>query len=313
MIESMQKRGSPMNAHRIATRYFESFRRERNIPAEGSSGYVSEDASAAPAGVPDAVVTTAVDSAVKKRERKRAQAAEPGAGSGELKNLHATFTPSESRVYSAIYGKSIEKKTPTLRIGLKELRELTGLSDKTVRVAVHSLEKKLSLEVVEPSLGVYGRMFFVPTPEEILRRRTEAGLEIDPTTKRVLEASTAVGTTLATGVSTAVDNAVNINIGTTVSTAVKTAPRDKIDDILSLYEFYTGNKRGARDEEYAENIKHLGTHVVEAALITACLRGKGGVAELAQVEGLLSDLGEGIPEGYLEYLRGAWNTLHGGE
>ena len=74
-----------------------------------------------------------------------------------------------------MYNKSIEKNAPTLRLGLKELRELTGLSDKTVRVAVHSLEKKLALRVVESSLGIYGRKFFVLSPGEVIEERIKVG------------------------------------------------------------------------------------------------------------------------------------------
>ena len=33
MLESMQKRSSPVNAHKVATKYFDDFKRERRIPA----------------------------------------------------------------------------------------------------------------------------------------------------------------------------------------------------------------------------------------------------------------------------------------
>ena len=312
MIESMQKRGSPMSAHRVATRYFESFRRERNIPEEGApSGPLGEAPDGRERGA-DTVVTTAVDSAVKKRERKRPFPAEPGVKSADLKDLDSGFTPSESRVYSAMYNKSIEKRAPTLRLGLKELRELTGLSDKTVRVAVHSLEKKLALKVVESSLGIYGRKFFVLSPGEVIEERIKSGLEIDPTTKKVTGPAAPVETAVVTGINTAVSNAIH----TAVTTAVyddAASSRDKSGDVLSLYEFYTGNKREEKDEGYFERIKHLDPRVIEAALILASLKGKGGVTEFAQVGGVLEDLGEELPEGYLEHLRGAWNALYGGE
>ena len=308
MIESMQKRGSPMSAHRVATRYFESFRRERNIQEE-PAGPVGEAPDGAP-GLADAVVITAVDSAVKKRERKTPSPADQGVKSIELKDLEYNFTPSESRVYGAIYKKSLEKKAPALRLGLKELRELTGLSDKTVRVAVHSLEKKLALRVVESSLGIYGRKFFVLSPGEVLKERLRAGLEIDPTTKKVISPTAPVKTAVDTGINTAVSSAVN----TTVTTAVKDSvakSRGIAADVLSLYEFYTGNKRGDEDEVYFERIKHLDAGVIEAALILVSLEGEGGINELSQVEGVLSDLGKELQAGYLEHLRGAWRSVHG--
>jgi hypothetical protein len=211
-----------------------------------------------------------------------------------------------------MYNKSIEKRAPTLRLGLKELRELTGLSDKTVRVAVHSLEKKLALKVVESSLGIYGRKFFVLSPGGVIEERIKAGLEIDPTTKKVTRPAAPVNIAVDTAINTAVDNAVY----TTVITGVyddAAGAGDKAGDVLSLYEFYTGNKPGEKDELYFERIKDLDPRVIEAALILASLKGKGGVTEWAQVEGVLGDLGEGLPEGYLEHLRGAWNALYGGE
>jgi hypothetical protein len=311
MIESMQKRGSPMSAHRVATRYFESFRRERNIPEEGIPSGPLEEAPDGREGDADTVVTTAVDSAVKKRERKRPSPAELGVKSADLKDLDSGFTPSESRVYSAMYNKSIEKRAPTLRLGLKELRELTGLSDKTVRVAVHSLEKKLALRVVESSLGIYGRKFFVLSPGEVIEERLKSGLEIDPTTKKVTGPAAPANTAVDTAINTTVGNAIH----TTVITAVNddaAGARDKPSDFLSLYEFYTGNKPGEKDEVYFERIKDLDPRVIEAALILVSLKGKGGVAEFAQVGGVLGDLGEELPEGYLEHLRGAWNALYGG-
>ncbi|MGH7848724.1 MAG: hypothetical protein ACREOP_00335, partial [Thermodesulfobacteriota bacterium] len=286
MIESMQKRGSPMSAHRVATRYFDSFRRERNIPEEElAPGPLGETPDGGENGA-DTVVTTAIDSAVKKRERKRPYPAEPGVKAVDLKDLDSGFTPSESRVYSAMYNKSIEKRAPTLRLGLKELRELTGLSDKTVRVAVHTLEKKLALKVVESSLGIYGRKFFILSPGEVIEERIKSGLEIDPTTKKVTGPAAPVNTAIDTAINTAVSNAVH----TTVITAVyddAAGARDKAGGVLSLYEFYTGNKRGDRDEAYFEKIKHLDPRVIEAALILAGLKGKGVVTEFAQVGGVL--------------------------
>ncbi|MCI0481460.1 MAG: hypothetical protein L0213_07715, partial [Candidatus Dadabacteria bacterium] len=311
MIESMEQRGSPLNAHRVATRYFDSFRKERNIHGEADDGDPATETSRAPDTALDTMIITAVDSAVKKGERRKSSPAEPGVQSADLKDLDSGFTPSESRVYSAMYNKSIEKKAPTLRLGLKELKDLTGLSDKTVRVAIHSLEKKLALKVVESSLGIYGRKFSVPTPGEVLEERLRAGLEIDPTTKKVIDPAAPVSTAVDIAVNTAISNAVH----TTVITAVidTMASRNIADDVLSLYEFYTGNKPGGKDEEYFERIKHLNPRVVEAALILTSLKGKGGITEFSQVGGVLEDLEEELPEGYLEPLRGAWNALYGGE
>ncbi len=309
MIESMQQRGSPLNAHRVATRYFDSFRQERNIRGDADEAPPAD--SRATETTADAAITTAVDNAVKKREKKKPPAAEPAIQSADLKDIDDGFTPSESRVYGVMYNKSMEKKAPTLRLGLKELRELTGLSDKTVRVAVHSLEKKLALKVVESSLGIYGRKFYVRSPGEVLQERLRAGLEIDPTTKKVAAPAAPVNTAVDTAINTAVSNAINTAVDTAVSSDAA-GIEDKAGDILSLYEFYTGNKRGEKDKEFFESIRHLDPGVIEAALILAGLKGKGGVTGFAQVGGVLKDLGKELPEGYLEHLRGAWNALYGG-
>jgi hypothetical protein len=305
MIESMQKRGSPLNAHRVATRYFDSFRRERNIPAEAAEDAPPADEPSEVDIASDAAAITAVDSAVKKKERKRPSPAAPGARLVDLKDLDDSFTPSESKVYRAIYGRSVEKKAPALRLGLKELRELTGLSDKTVRVAVHSLEKKLALKVVESSLGIYGRKLRVLSPEEVLRERLEVGVEIDPTTKRVIAGAGPVSTTVNTGINTA--------LNTAVITAVdkeEAVPEGSIGKVSSLYEFYTGNKWGEEDEEYFERVRLLDAGIIETALILISLEGKGGISGFSDLEGVLEDLGTELREGYLEHLRGVWKTLN---
>jgi len=312
MIESMQKRGSPLNAHRVATRYFDSFRKERHIPAGAANDEPAADAASVPEREPKNDLITAVDSAVKINEKRKPQVPGTDPKPADLEELNNTFTPSESKVYGAIYKKSVEQKSPTLRLGLKDLREITGLSDKTVRVAVHSLEKKLSLRVVEPSLGVYGRKFYVPGPGEVLRERRKAGLEIDPTTKRITGQTAAVETAVSSGINTAINNAVD----TAVIIAVNESPeysREQADEILSLYELYSGNERRNEDEEYSECIMHLDVRVIEAALILTGLKGKGGLTELSRIGEVLADLKDELPEGYLEHLRAAWKATRAGE
>jgi len=311
MIESMQKRGSPLNAHRVATRYFDSFRKERNIPAGAEDNESLAAAVPIPDKPPESENVTAVDSTVKNREKKKPPyPSEAGIRSADLKDLEGGFTPSENRVYGAMYKKSVEKKTPTLRFGLKELRELTGLSDKTVRVAIHSLEKKLSLRVIEPSLGIYGRKFYVPGPGEVLRERRRAGLEIDPTTKRVTGSADAVETAVDTSIVTVVSNAVITGIDIAVNKGAHLSG-EKADEVYALYEFYTGSEWSDEDAEYFETIKHLDARVIEAALILTGLKGKGGAAGFSRIGEILGDLNEELPEGYIEHLREAWKALRG--
>lgn len=309
MVESMQKRGSPLNAHRVATRYFDSFRREREIPAEAANDKPEADIFTAPDSNLDTVITTAVDSAVKRKEKKRPSPGGHGAKSAGLEDLDDSFTPSESRVYGAMYNRGIEKKTHTMRIGLKELREMTGLSDKTVRVAVHSLEKKLALRVVESSLGVYGRKFRVLSPEEVFEERLKMGIEIDTTTKKMISGGTPLSTTVTTGVYNALANAVP----TAVNTAVvinRAVSEDNARVAASLYEQYTGNKWDDEDAEYWGKIKHLDLVIIETALILAVLKGEGGVSEFSDLDRVLGDLSTKPQEGYLEHLREVWNGIN---
>ena len=302
MIESMQKRGSPLNAHRVATRYFDSFRKERNIPEDKEP---AAEPVPVPEKEPETSEITAVVSAVKTTEKKKRIPTDTDSKQTDLKDMDEGFTPSESRVYGAMYRKSQEKKAPTLRFGLKELKEITGLSDKTIRVAIHSLEKKLSLKVAEPSLGVYGRKFYIPGPEEVLRERRKAGLEIDPTTKRITGIQTAIDTDVTTVVITPINTAVTTAVGTE-----RVSPEKFHGDVIALYEFYTGSKRSDEDVKYFETIKHLDAGLIEAALILTVLKGKGGKAGFSQIADVLADFQGELPEGYLEHLRDAWKALH---
>ena len=178
MFESMEKRASPVSAHKVATKYFEDFRKERHISQEG------RDITAVDIGVSSAV-STAVGNALKESGRNRAHSKGPLKKKAET-NADSFLSVSENKVYGVMYDERVKRKTDTLRLGLKELKEKTGLSDKTIRVSIHSLEGKKNIRVVEASLGVYGRKFRVLTPEEVSKERKRAGLVVDPTTKKIV-------------------------------------------------------------------------------------------------------------------------------
>lgn len=178
MLESMQKRSSPVNAHKVATKYFDDFKKERQIPTEAPKDSTNTAVDTAKSNA----VITAVDSAVvnskrKPRNKKSAQ--------GKQSGHDPLLSGSENKVYSVMSEECLKRGTNTRRFGLKELKEKTGLSDKTVRVAIHSLEEKRNISVVEPSLGIYGRKFRVLSLKEVEKERAKGGIEIDPTTKKV--------------------------------------------------------------------------------------------------------------------------------
>ena len=304
MIESMQKRGSPVNAHRVATKYFEGFKKERNLPIERGVGDVPASDDTAVATVRGNEVITAVPSAVDRKPRGKAPSGKQTKETEPFEDLDSTLTPSESSVYRAMYGACEGEKTDSARFGLKELRELTGLSDKTVRVAIHSLERKLCIKVLEPSEGIYGRKFLVLGPSEIVAERTKAGLEIDPTTKKILSRGTPV------------NNAVTTGIPTAVSTAVITAVdkegegnRGHREKTRLLYERYTGRKWGKNDEAFYKKIAGYNIGVIEAALIINALKGEGGKDSISDIESVLRELGASIQRVYLEQLREVWESM----
>jgi len=310
MLESMEKRGSPVNAHRVATAYFESFRKDRNIP-EGPAEEEprADEATAVDTGVEN-VEITAVSSAVKKTpgERKTPKVSvKTTAQDGD-----PLLTPSELGVYNAIYKVNEGSDTEGVRIGLKELRELTGLSDKTVRMAVHSLIEKLNIEVLEQSLGVYGRKYKVYGAEEVHRRRLEGGLQVDPVTKKVLVAARLNDTAVSSAVGIPVSNAVSTAVGTTVITAVATAvitPEARVEDIEAVFEKYSGEVLGGEVRAFCRRNAEADPGMIEAAVILASLKGKGGAVSAENVETELQKLGGPLPAGYLESLREIWDSL----
>jgi len=198
MLESMQKRSSPVNAHKVATKYFDDFKKERQIPAvEPEDGRGTTVGTGESSAVTIAVTSSKQQPSLKKEKERK------------IYDVDDLLSKSENKVYSVMCEECTRRKSNTHRFGLKELKERTELSDKTIRVAIHSLEEKMNIRVEEPSLGIYGRMFRIMTRAEVLKGREKAGLKIDPTTKKVIEKTTAVkipvGNAVTTNLPTAVD------------------------------------------------------------------------------------------------------------
>lgn len=276
----MQKRSSPVNAHKVATKYFDDFRKERSISSsEGSP----KDTTAESNALSTAVVTT-VDK--KRQESTSTKIQNRTAGSKILDDSH---TLSESKVYWSMREVCLNKKFPQLRFGLKELKEKTRLSDKTIRVAIHSLEEKLSIKVVEPSLGVYGRMIQVFEPEEVASKRKRAGMMIDSITKKIIGKDTAV--------SSAVDNTVNTAV-------IKKNSYKK--DVVALYKKYTNKDWDDKAEKFYKSIKEMKPELVEAALILGILKDRKQNKHISEFGSLLKDLGDSLPKAYIDHLRDIW-------
>lgn len=291
MLESMQKRSSPVNAHKVATRYFEDFKKDRSIPSAeeketNTTAVTTEVDTAESTGVNTAVssavgtaVTTAVDKKLKKSSPSKPQIKTSGS-----KILDDSHTQSESKVYFSMRDECLSKKKKELRFGLKELKEKTGLSDKTIRNAIHSLEKKLSIQIVEPSLGVYGRKIRVFDPGEIEENRKKAKLIIDSTTKKIVDSATAV------------------------SSAVTTAVTKHKKEVVTLYNKYTGNSWDDKAEKFYKTIEGIKPEVVESALIMGILKEKEKNKEFSDFKNMIKELGDKLPEGYINHLRDIWKT-----
>ncbi len=288
MLESMQKRSSPVKAHKVATKYFDDFKKDRSIT---SIKETQKETTAVVTGVVTAVSSalgTAVDSAVDQKAKKPSST-KPQNKISQPKILEDSHTPSESKVYLFMKEETSKKKSSQLRFGLKELKEKTGLSDKTIRNAIHSLEEKLSIKVVEPSLGVYGRKIQTFEPEEISRNRKNAGLIIDSTTKRIINGATAVSTAVGSAVTTAVDGVLEYK-----------------DKVKSLYESYTENKWDENAENFYKSINNIKPEIIEAALILGILKDGDKNKQISDFKILIKDVGDSIPKPYLNHLRDVW-------
>lgn len=180
MLEAMNKRSDPLTTHKVATEYFSSFRSERNIlnpqnkeQSTPNKGHVTAVGTAVTTGANTTVPTAVVN------KKSDLQISQPD-------GLDATHSNSEVRVYSAIKEQLIRNGTEEMRIGLTKLKALTGLSDKTIRVSIKSLEMKKSIIIKNRSMGIYGRNYFLPNPSDVIKTRLELGIEIDKISKHII-------------------------------------------------------------------------------------------------------------------------------
>ena len=130
------------------------------------------------------------DSSLTTKKQRRAikppdEAEEPS--SEVFVSVDATHTASEKIVYSHMYRETISKGRLEGHFGPALLMKLSGIrSRNTVHKALYGLIEKLSVEKVAESHGnPFGPRYRVYGPQEILRRRKDAGMVIDPQTKRI--------------------------------------------------------------------------------------------------------------------------------
>lgn len=108
-----------------------------------------------------------------------------------------------------MYRESSKYANRERHFGFKELSSKTGIrSDATIRRALDGLLAKLAVEIISYHHGSpLGPKYRVYKPREIIRRRREAGMEIDPQSKRII---------------TPVETPVEAPVDTPVATAGKT-------------------------------------------------------------------------------------------
>ena len=292
MLESMQKRSSPVNAHKVATKYFDDFKKDRSISSDKETSKditaVTTPVTTAESNAINTAVSSAVTTAVDKKPGKSSPS-KPQIKTSQPKILEDSHTQSESKVYLFMKGETSGKKSPQLRFGLKELKEKTGLSDKTIRNAIHSLEEKLSIKIVEPSLGVYGRKIHIYTPEKIAEKRKKAGMVIDSVTKKIMDSGTAVAST----------------VGSAVTIAVVSNPNYK-EKVQALYKKYADKDWDDKAEKFYKSIQNKKPEVVEAGLIIGVLKDADKNKHISDFKNLIKDLGDAVPKAYLDHLRDIW-------
>ncbi len=313
MLKSMEDRSDPVTTHRVVTDYFDKFREERNIPK-------TETKQTNITAVDTAVVTDVnipVDTAV--------LISHDNLYPQKFNYLDSTHSSSEAKIYSIMYRESLKFKKTELRFGLKEIIQKTGLSDKTIRTSIHSLESKLSIKVIAPSQGIYGRVFKIYTPKEITESRKNANIEIDITTKKIILNinTTAVDTAVITVQPTAVNNTAVSAVNNTAvkkethykiniknyddSKKTESSPYDNSFDhkkhIVSLYKKHTLNKWKTSDDVFYEKIQKIIPDIIEAGILAGIIRSKTKINSLSYFEGTIEEFKEILPTGYLVYLR----------
>lgn len=95
--------------------------------------------------------------------------------------LALTHTRAEQDIYEAMFAETRARKCRALAFSIRRLMEQTGLASyNTVRRTLRGLLSKLSIECGGVAHGHEGATFHIYAPEEIFRRRREAGREPYP-------------------------------------------------------------------------------------------------------------------------------------
>jgi hypothetical protein len=104
-----------------------------------------------------------------------------------LDRVSSSHSAAADEVYRAMYAETIAQGIAERSFSHSDLRNrLTRRNAITFARAVEELTAKRSIEPLSGPMGRHGRMFRIHTPEEIERLRAEAGIRIDPKSRRVI-------------------------------------------------------------------------------------------------------------------------------
>jgi hypothetical protein len=104
-----------------------------------------------------------------------------------VRDLSKFHTEAEQKVYRILYNQTIALDRNNWYFSFKELVKKTGFKSKiTIAVAIDGLAAKKSIDILTDKRGDHlGKRYRVYTPSEIILRREQDGITIDPQTKKI--------------------------------------------------------------------------------------------------------------------------------
>lgn len=105
-----------------------------------------------------------------------------------VRSLSKWHTEAEQKVYRVLYDQTIALDRNSWYFSFNELVKKTGFKSKiTIAVAIDGLADKKSIDILTDKRGDHlGKRYKVYTPSQILLRREESNINIDPQTKKII-------------------------------------------------------------------------------------------------------------------------------
>lgn len=105
-----------------------------------------------------------------------------------VRNLSKWHTEAEQKLYRILYNQTIVLERNNWYFSFSELARKTKFKSKiTIAVAIDGLAAKKSIDILTDKRGDHlGKRYKVYTPSEILFRRKEDNIKIDPQTKKIV-------------------------------------------------------------------------------------------------------------------------------